>query len=331
MPKTTKNRVCRLLAALVAVLALAGCSGGGVGEDDYVGDAPPGWASVPQLSGSAGATDAVLTFIVKETSTVYWEATPAGSPVPDPSTLRILAIAGGRTISAQAGVRRYLTLTGLTADTAHDIHLVPADTGGTLQAVPWTCTLATAPVSGWPLVFANSDFEADVTGLTDPAFGYSTNTPWGGSRAVVFVTNYPPITNGDPVTARTYSLSGSANMNNNSGRRYLTFYFRGTVSGVNPGLRFQVGSGGSYANYFDLNSIIPGTTTTLTPNTGGNYPVTAINVPEWTKVRLDLSTVNWAPSGAITAYPLRFRTRQQITGMPATRHDWMIDEVRFEN
>lgn len=118
-----------------------------------------------------------------------------------------------------------------------------------------------------------------------------------------------------PMTSTTFSAPGSATK--------LSFWFKGSASGTAPGLRVQVAAGGTVVNYYDLNSIVSGTTLYLNPTAGGTYSTKAISVGQWTKVVLNLSGVNWGGLD-ITAYKFTFRVRAPST------HDWYIDDIRYE-
>ena len=117
----------------------------------------------------------------------------------------------------------------------------------------------------------------------------------------------------------------STDKNNDRGSyQYLVFWFKGASSGTAPGLRFQLASGGTIANYFDINGITSGVEWTPAVTTGGSYSTTAISVAAWTKVKVDLTTVAWPVGTDFKDYSLTFRTRSGGT------HDWYVDSFMFE-
>jgi hypothetical protein len=252
----------------------------------------------------------------------------AGSGTDDLAVKAFVALLEGTSnyLPATAGVvNTTIDTSGVTAGGPYTLTVYALDYANKKSGNE-TRNITLTNVAAGPLVFTNSDFEADIPGALDTAFSYS-STAFAGSRSIRFSTNF---INAGSVTTRTYALSGVNNMFTNENYKYLTFMFRGTVAGTNPGLRFQVSAGLTIINYYDINGITSGSTWTVAPNTGGTFSSTPINVTEWTKVRLDLNGVNWN-SLNITQYPLRFRARQQTSTQDQTQHDWLIDDVRFEN
>lgn len=225
-----------------------------------------------------------------------------------------------------AGSAETKTVTGLSASTQYWFALKVSDEVPNASTIS-NCVTGTTS-AGSTLVFTDSDFEnaAMVLGTnattnigcangSHNACSLSTSEAYTGSRSLRF---------NKSVTANTTYQFVDINMNSAGANQYITFMFKGTVSGTAPGLRFQVASGGSVVNYYDLNGIVSGSTLTVNPTTGGTYSTTAINVGTWTKVRLNLTGVNWTPNSGTSDFVLRFRVRTTST------HDWYIDDIKFE-
>jgi hypothetical protein len=188
------------------------------------------------------------------------------------------------------------------------------------------------------LAFTNADFEGTfanpfttVSSSTGPGWHFRTDTFQQGSKSLGFKAT---LNNAGSVTTETIGLTNPKTyFNSNAGYTYLTFWFKGTVTGDNPALRIQVASGGTVANYYDLNGIAENQVNTLTVKSGGTFPTTPINITNWTKVRLNLTGVNWTPGTDATGHQFTIRIRRGLTSSShvQTDHDWVIDHIQFEN
>lgn len=173
-----------------------------------------------------------------------------------------------------------------------------------------------------PLAFVNSDMEnGGPAGIVADA-SISTTEFYEGLASYHYAKN---VTSSATVPITTTKFNAIP-----AGMTKLVFWFKGTTSGTAPGLRIQVASGGTVANYYDINGIVSGTTLTRTVTTGGSYSTTPINVTEWTRVELDLTGVAWdvTPTDGIDQtivdYAFTFRVRSPSS------HDWYIDGIHFE-
>ncbi len=171
------------------------------------------------------------------------------------------------------------------------------------------------------LAFEGGDCEERAEGAS-AGFAARAESPWEGEASV----GYQAVAGSD----KTLNFSGSPLRLLPERPRYLTFRFRGTVTGDAPGLRVQVGPGGSSEkNYFDLNGT-EGAIREPECVSAVPFSTSPVSAEDWTLVRLDLSAVDWdnpkTPELTETgpeSYPLQFRIRK--TGA----HDWYIDDVRF--
>lgn len=171
--------------------------------------------------------------------------------------------------------------------------------------------------------FANGDCEAINEGTEDD-FAISDAELYEGSSSIWFVA--------DVGSNKELILSGE-NMNAlPETPKYLTFRFKGSAAGEAPGLRFQVASGGSERNYFDLNGIVSGTDYEPPCTVGVVYSKQAFEVDEWTLVKLNLESVEWDDTATADTmetgpwdYPLMVRVRSPSV------HGWYVDDFRFTN
>lgn len=172
------------------------------------------------------------------------------------------------------------------------------------------------------LAYPGADCEA-LNPLCAGALSASAEGPFAGEASLRYAAS--------PASSATLSLSGVSMRKLPSPPRYLSFRFRGRVTGTAPGLRIQVGAGGSATvNYFDLNGLSSGGVWEPPSVRGIAYSVEEIGAESWTTVRLDLEGVAWDDPGTAETtetgpefYPLRFRVRSP------SLHDWQVDDVRF--
>jgi len=121
----------------------------------------------------------------------------------------------------------------------------------------------------------------------------------------------------------------------------LAFWFRGKVVGTS--LRFEVGGGGSTANYFEIdhNTALNSSTNTVVakdPATGqinakliasGSYDHSGFEIPGWTKVKVKLNNFAANTGWTLATSGLRFRTR--FVNGAQTQQIWMIDLISIED
>ena len=187
------------------------------------------------------------------------------------------------------------------------------------------------------LAFTNADFEGTfansfttVSSSTGPGWHFRTDTFQQGSKSLGFKATLNN-SGSSPSTIDIGITNPGTNFYSNAGYTYLTFWFKGTVSGDNPALRIQVASGGNVPNYYDLNGIEENQVNMLTVKSGGTFPTTPISITNWTKVRLNLTGVNWTPGSDASSHQFKIRIRRGSSSQVPTDHDWAIDHIQFEN